>query len=101
MKKSLLALSFLLSGCATVASKEATVACQVADGASTIYALRHGAVEANPVMSKVIAGLGPVGLVAVKLVAAYVLINFVSEELRAPANLVTCAVAVHNIGVVR
>jgi hypothetical protein len=38
-----------MGGCSTLATKEAVVGCQVADGATTLYALAHGATELNPI----------------------------------------------------
>ena len=81
-------------------SRELAVACQVADGATTYYALTHGAVELNPIL----AGLGPWGIVALKAFLAYALWVY-HEEIGKPTttfiNVLTCGVAVHNYGVIK
>ena len=69
MKKILLALIVVLAlnGCAVLADKRTAAACQIADGATTYYALTHGAVEANPLLS----GFSPGAILFLKLGLAY------------------------------
>jgi len=57
----------LASGCAVLADKRTAAACQIADGATTYYALTHGAVEANPLLS----GFSPGAILFLKLGLAY------------------------------
>jgi hypothetical protein len=43
-------LSIILNnGCTILATKEAVIGCQVADGATTLYAIHHGAMELSPI----------------------------------------------------
>mgnify|MGYP001572222402 CR=1 FL=1 len=81
-------------------SKELAVACQLADGATTFYALTHGAAEVNPF----IAWLGPWGIVALKITLASLLWVY-HEEIGTSAttfvNAVTCGAAVHNLSVIK
>jgi hypothetical protein len=44
-------------GCAALQSRETFVVCQVADAATTWYAIAHGAVEASPLLPGSIAGI--------------------------------------------
>lgn len=88
------------SGCAALGSAQATYGCQAADAATTLYAVRHGAVEANPLMAGVL-HLGALPFVLAKLGIAYVLTEYTRPEFRAPVNALTCGVAVHNVMVVR
>lgn len=55
------------SGCAVLSDHRVSAACQVADGATTYYALKHGAVELNPLFD----GLSPGFILALKLAMAY------------------------------
>lgn len=55
------------SGCAVLSDHRVAAACQVADGATTYYALKHGAVELNPLFD----GLSPGFILALKLAMAY------------------------------
>jgi hypothetical protein len=93
-------LVLLLSGCTVLGSKEATIGCQSADTITTIIALHSGAVEANPLMAGVISALGIPGLILVKL-GLILLLNRddVPQEARVAANVITCGVAVHNLGI--
>lgn len=80
-------------------SRELAVGCQLADMATTVYALSHGAVEANPLM----AALGVPGIIAVKLLLAYLLWVYhddIGDTAMTVVNAITCGVAVHNIGVI-
>lgn len=63
-----LILALLLNGCAVLSDRRVAAGCQVADGLTTYYALKHGAVEANPLLS----GIGPTGILVLKLAFAYI-----------------------------
>lgn len=100
---SLLALAALacsaLGSCATVASPQASVGCQMADVTTTAVALRGGAVEANPLMGGILRAFGWPAFIAVKLGVGLLLAH---EAKQAPvavgaANVATCAVAAHNL----
>lgn len=97
----ILALSLISAqGCATLASDEATVGCQVADVATTAIALSMpGLIEANPIMAGIIGAVGIPGLLAIKLLFAWWLIsnNDVDQDTKAVVNTATCGVAVHNL----
>lgn len=92
--------AILISGCQALASKEATVACQVADTTSSIIAVNKGAREVGLLLKDastgVIAGVGFVWLI-VKL--AYH--DDWSPETRATLNVIACGAAVNNVFVIR
>lgn len=93
----------MLAGCSTLASKEATVICQTADTVSTIVAIKGGAVEANPVMAKIIAKAGFAGLIGFKVLLVYLILTYgdrLGETGLAAVNVATCAAAANNIGVI-
>ena len=80
--------------------KEMAAACQLADGATTFYALTHGAVEVNPL----IAWMGPWGIVALKITLAYLLWTYhdkVGDSAMTVVNVITCGAAVSNLSVIR
>ena len=95
---------FILAGCSTLASKEATIGCQAADTLTTVYGVTHGALEANPLMAGIINSLGIAGFVAVKIGITYLLVSNrdkIPEVAMAAVNVVTCGVATHNLAVIR
>lgn len=92
--------ALFISGCSILASKEATVGCQVADAVSTVVALKTMSVhEANPIMAGVIQAVGLPGFVILKILFAMLLVNY-SEEIddtaEAGINVTTCGIAVVN-----
>lgn len=97
MKLALVAM--LLGGCAALGSPAATYGCQGADVATTLYAVHHGAVEANPIMAPLVAH--PAVFIAAKLALAWGLVRWASTEQRAAVNVVTCGVAIHNVAVIQ
>lgn len=104
MIKLLLWISFLaLTGCASLSSREATIACQAADTITTLLALNHGAREANPLMAGVIKSFGYPGFLLTKFAVTWFLLDRREEhpEAVAAANIITCGAAVHNIGVIK
>lgn len=65
-----LALALLLAAlpaCAVLSDRRVAAGCQVADGATTFYALTHGATEGNALIS----GFSPPAILAFKLAFAY------------------------------
>lgn len=89
----------LVSGCSVLASKEATVGCQVADLSTTALALKGGAVEANPIMAKLISAVGIPGFIAFKLGVAAWLVHrheTLPPAARAGINGLTCGAAINN-----
>ena len=109
MKKLLLVLPITLTGCATtlnvLGDRRTAAACQVADGATTYYALTHGAVESNSIL----AGLGAPGILAFKLIMAFVIYKLLpppdkatkgDKVLTAGVTLFGCVPAVNNIRVI-
>jgi hypothetical protein len=102
-----LAAAVILSGCATLASNEATIGCQAADTVTTIAALESGAREGNPLLARVLEGAGLPGLVLVKIAITWALLKYVRPERselertgRAAVNAQACAAAVYNLAVV-
>ena len=90
----------LLSGCAQLASDGAIIGCQAADVGTTAYALRHGAVEANPLLQNMNIGT----MLAVKALLAWGIVTFVPKQdvvARSTLNVLACGTAIHNINVVR
>lgn len=104
--KSLAILTLLgLSGCANLATKEATVACHAADAATTAIVLKQGAAgEGNPVMAAVIERAGLGGFFIAKAVLVWALVNF-HEQISKPAlgavNAGTCLIAMSNARLLR
>jgi len=90
----------LLSGCSTLASKEATVACQVADDATTVYALNHGAVESGIFLSG--ASVGPILIFGIAWLGVKLYLHdHLSETSRATLNVISCGAGIHNANVIR
>ena len=97
-------LPILLPGCSILASKEVTIGCQAADTFTTVYGVTHGAVEANPLMARIINSLGVAGFVVFKIGITYLLVSNrekIPEAARAGINVVTCGAATHNLTVIR
>jgi hypothetical protein len=93
-----------LAGCSTLASRGAFAGCQAADTATTLYAVKRGGRELNPVVAAIFAAAGPAGFVAAKLgVTLLVLHEYsaLSTGVVAVASGVTCAAAVNNVAVAR
>lgn len=92
-------LAVFLSGCAQFSSKEATVGCQAADTVTTIIALKSGASEANPLLAPLIASVGYGGLIVVKALVTWLLLEVREEapEVVGGVNAATCAVAARNV----
>jgi Domain of unknown function (DUF5658) len=91
--------TFLLGGCAVLASKEAVVGCQVADTVTTLHALDLGASEANPVVEFLLARFGSMGFIAAKIGVTLLVLHYypaLSSGFIIFANGATCAVAAHN-----
>jgi len=87
-------------GCAALAGREATVTCQVADTATSVYAVKHGAVERglflNGASAGYILGFG-IFWMGVKLL----LHDHVDETNRAILNGVACAAGAYNFTVIQ
>jgi hypothetical protein len=77
--------TFLLSGCAIFASKEALVGCQAADTTTTLHATSLGAREVNPFVHWLLETTGPGGFIAVKAAVTLLVIKVHPEM---PADLV-------------
>lgn len=89
-------IAILLSGCATIGSKEGVVVCQAADTITTIKVLNAGGHELNPFIAKILTH-GYLPFIAFKAGFAYLLTrDSVPDEVRAGVNVVTCGVAAHN-----
>ena len=94
----------LLCGCSTLASKEATIGCQVADTLTTVYGVSHGAAEANPLMAGIINSFGIAGFVAFKAALTYFLLtrhDDIPVTALATVNVITCGAAVNNLLVIK
>lgn len=94
----MLALVLLLGGCSALASREATVVCQAADVVSTYHAVRHGAIERNPLWKGVISHLGWGGFLLGKVAVTLVLLEYHEElgQSGALINAASCAAALNN-----
>lgn len=102
----MLAIVLMLQGCAILGDKRVAAGCQVADGLTSAYALKHGAVEANPLLS----GLSPAGILLLKFAFAYIIYKaFPAPEkttsgdktLIGAVTLLGCVPAVNNVSVIR
>ena len=93
-------LALLLAGCSVIASKEATVACQVADTATSLYAVNHGAVERGILLHGAGAG-GILGFGAAWLAVKLVFHDEIGETGNATLNVIACAAGAHNANVIR
>lgn len=107
-----LALVVALSGCQSlraVTSAESAMACHVADGLTTAFAISKGAVEANPLMAPLVGALGPWGFFALKVAIGYWVYTKMKDVDTDPTvqgfigvhNLIICGAAVHNVSVIK
>jgi len=98
MRAIIIAIAILLSGCATLESKNTAVACQAADVVTTKIAITSGAgVESNPLM-KGLMSHGWLPFIAFKAGFAWILQrDEVPKEGRVAANAITCGVAASNL----
>lgn len=107
MRLLLCALLLSLSGCAVLGSKEAAVACQIADGITTKVGMSKGAVETNALLK----GLGGSGILAFKIglaVLAWLYWDEFTDHGKdeaavgavAVANVITCGAAASNLRVI-
>lgn len=93
----------LLSGCAAIQSKEATVGCQAADAATTLAAIHTGlAKEGNPIVAHILSSpLGAPGFILAKGLLALGLLKLREEpngkEVVGLANGITCGAAALNM----
>lgn len=94
----------LLSGCAVLGDRRTAAACQLADGATTHYALKHGATEANPFFKNA----SPNAVLFIKAIyAALVYWAFPENPSKGQRlalgtiSVLGCGAAVHNYGVIR
>lgn len=102
-----LALAATLTGCASLppaaTSRETFAACQIADAATTYYALSHrvGFVEGNPIMAKLMShGWLPfLGFKA--FLVWYVYWLDASPPVQTTFNAIACAPVIHNVHVLR
>jgi Domain of unknown function (DUF5658) len=100
MKLPLLALCALLTGCATLASKDTVAACQAADVVTTKMGLSHGAIEANPISRNLLA-YGWLPLIVTKATLTLILRrDDVPDEARIAANVITCGAVANNLKVI-
>ena len=97
-----------LAGCVVFASDEAVIGCQVADTITTVAALERGAVEANPLMERLLDSFGLPGFVLAKIAITWALVWYMKPEPgsgaeagRAAVSGLTCAAAINNYGVIR
>lgn len=94
-----LACSWLLGGCAVLASEAAVIGCQTADAVTTLRAIELGAREANPIVDWLLEKSGPGGFMAVKAGATALFLSVypvVPSGLVMLVNGATCAVAARN-----
>lgn len=101
MKTVLLIAIFLLTGCGTlqpIAESPTTFAvCEVADVATTAYALNSGHFhEANPLLKGLIGPHNFVPLITISIVAYLIIRHFNEPKITMAANAVKCGVAVRN-----
>lgn len=95
MKKLVLILC-LLSGCATLESKEVFVGCRAADMATSAYAVHVGAYETSAFPFPILIGLN----IAVAIYA-WVHWHEMDSAGKGIANVISCAPVVNNINVIR
>lgn len=103
----MLALLLMLSGCAVLSDHRVAAGCQVADGVTSYYALKHGATEANSLL----AGASPTAILVLKLAFAYVVWKAFdpAERKQEPidkfaagaVSVLGCVPAANNIKVIR
>lgn len=99
MKNIIIAMLLIsMAGCAQLARDEITIGCQAADAVTTVAALEAGASEANPIVAKIIASSGYLGLVVFKVVIAAILMHYSDDapEAVGAANAITCGAALNN-----
>lgn len=90
------ALALLVAGCASLSpGQDVVIGCKTADVATTMYALRHGAVEANPLMHAVLAH-GILPFLLIEGVVTWFLVRHYNE---APAiiTVASCAPPAWNL----
>lgn len=99
-----LVLMLMLQGCAVLGDRRVAAGCQVADGVTTWYALKHGAVETNGLIS----GLTGPQILAIKLAFAYAIYKIFPPEPHprdkttlGALTLLGCVPAAHNVSVIR
>lgn len=96
-----------LTGCAVLSDRRVVAGCQVADGLTTYYALKHGAVESNSLLS----GASPGAILVLKLAFAYVVWKVfdpadrkqepVDKFAAGAISVLGCVPAANNINVIR
>lgn len=94
----------LLSGCAPLATKEATVGCQIADAVTTKLAISSGAHELNPITAKLLGSFGWGGFFIWKAIITVALLRMhdeVSPVAVAAVNGATCLAAASNLRFIR
>ncbi len=100
-----LIVALLTNGCAVLTSPHTFAVCKAADVGTTIYALQHGAVEANPLMAGIIHSVGYAGLIGVSALMIYGVYKLSHRPgmglVVGAANAITCAAAFNNLAVIR
>ena len=100
MKIRLIFLYFMLSGCASMPEPVKTLAespntfaaCRAMDTLTTAYALRHGFVEANPIMRGILTGAGWPLFIALQIGMTLAMYRSeLSPGIQTAANAVSCA----------
>lgn len=95
-----------LMGCTVLGDRRVTAGCQVADGATTYYALKHGAVESNSFLS----GASPGAILLIKLLFAYAIWQAFPEQPKdgsfnqwalGAVSVMGCVPAINNVNVIR
>lgn len=97
-------LVLLLNGCAVLSDHRVAAGCQVADGVTTWYALKHGAVESNGLL----ANLSPGAILTIKVAFAVAIWKAFNRETTKGEKaaltgiaLLGCVPAAHNVKVIR
>lgn len=97
----------MLAGCAStkeLSVGEVAAGCKAADSASTLYLLRHGGQELNPVMD-IFLRMGTVPFLAAQAAVVWAIWHYqdqMSPGQKSASIVVTCFPAVHNVvGIVR
>lgn len=107
MRALVCSLLILLHGCAIISDHRVAAGCQVADGLTTWYALKHGAVEANPLLN----GVSPGAILAIKLMFAYIVYKAldpkgkpqtgVNKFAGGAITVMGCVPAINNVSVIQ
>ena len=99
----------LLKGCGAlpvIADKHVSAGCQMADGLTTWYALKHGAVEANGLL----AGFSGPQILALKVIIAIIIWKFAADPgqatqdeqaVLAAGSVVGCGASLWNLRVIQ